>query len=406
MGEKGGKEGNRTRHITKRVVDTLQPGGLVWDSDVSGFGVRRQRAAKVYVLKTRVGGRQRWFTIGRHGSPWTPERARNEARRLLGEIADRKDPAAIRESDKRNPTVADLAVMFLREHVATKRKATTAANYRDQLDRLILPKLGHCRVVDVSRSDIARLHHSLKDTPYQGNRVLALLSVLFSWAERNGYRPDGTNPCRHVEKYPERSRERFLSTDELARLGNALREAERDGEPPSAVAALRLLALTGARKNEILTLKWNNVDFENNCLRLPETKTGAKVIPLGAPAVQLLSSLPCLEGNPHVIPGERTGHHFVGLQKVWARIRARAGLDDLRIHDLRHAFASVGAAAGDSLLVIGALLGHHDQATTQRYAHLSNDPLHAAADRIAGHIASVMKGGAGSAEIVDLKRNP
>lgn len=401
---------NRTRRITKRVVDGLKPGAIVWDSDVTGFGVRRQRGvARTYILKARVGGSARWFSIGRHGSPWTPEAARTEARRILGQIADRKDPATIRDTRKANPTVRDLAEMFLAEHVEAKRKASTARGYRDFLDRLALPTLGRMRVEDVSRADVSRLHHSQKATPYQANRVLAVLSAMFAWAERHGYRADGTNPTRYVEKYPERGRERFLSAEELRRLGEALVDSEREeGEHPSAIAALRLLALTGARKSEILTLQWEHVDLDHACLRLPESKTGAKLIPLGAPAVQLLASLPRLERNPYVVYGEREGAHFVGLQKVWERVRARAGLEDLRIHDLRHAFASVGAAAGDSLLVIGAILGHRDQATTSKYAHLSSDPVHAVADRIAGHIAAVMgggsEGGAKGAEIFELPK--
>lgn len=393
------------RRITKRVVDSLKPGQLVWDTDVKGFGVRCQRAAKVYVLKTRLGGRQRWITIGRHGSPWTAEKARQDAQRLLGERAAGLDPAQARDADKRNPTFADLAETFMQEHVEAKRKATTATGYRDVVMRLAVPAIGKRRVTDVSHGDIARLHHSLKEHPYQANRTLAVLSSFFTWAERHGYRPRGSNPCHDVEKYKERKRERFLSSEELARLGEALVAGEQEGEPPPAIAAIRLLILTGCRKSEILTLQWPHVDFDLGALRLPDSKTGAKLVPLGAPALELLASLSRIEGNPYVIHGDKEGRHFVGLQKVWERVRARAGLEDVRLHDLRHSFASVAAGAGDSLIVIGSLLGHRDQATTQRYAHLSNDPLRAAADRISGQIAATMNGAKGAeAEIVELKR--
>ncbi|MDJ0947044.1 MAG: site-specific integrase [Kiloniellales bacterium] len=398
------REGNG-RRITKRVVDNLKPGELRWDAELKGFGVRCQRAAKVYVIKKRVGGRQRWISIGRHGSPWTPESARREAQRLLGEIAVGNDPSAARDAEKNNPLVRDLIEAYLHEHVEAKRKASTAVGYRDLMTRIALPAVGRLRVAEVTHSDMARLHHNLKDAPYQANRTLAVLSSFFTWAERHGYRPRDTNPCRDVEPYKERKRDRFLSSEELARLGQALSESEAEGKPPAAIAAIRLLILTGCRKSEILTLQWQHVDFDLGALRLPDSKTGAKLVPLGAPALELLASLPRLEGNSYVVPGDNEGRHFVGLQKVWERVRDRAGLRDVRIHDLRHSFASIGAIRGDSLLVIGALLGHRDQSTTQRYAHLSSDPLRAAADRISEQIAAVMAGSEnGVGKVVSLPK--
>ena len=181
------------KRITKRLVEALKPGSIIWDTDVKGFGVRCQRRDKIYVLKTRTGGRQRWFSIGPHGSPWTPEKARTRAKRILGEIADRKDPATLRDASKRNPTVADLTAMFLHEHVEAKRKPSTAKGYRDFLERLALPKIGQFKVADVTRSDVARLHHSQRRTPYQANRLLAVLAKMFAWAEQHGFREDGTN---------------------------------------------------------------------------------------------------------------------------------------------------------------------------------------------------------------------
>ncbi len=395
-------EGNG-RRVTKRVVDSLKPGELRWDVELKGFGVRCQRSAKVYLVKKRVGGRQRWITIGRHGSPWTPEMARREAQKLLGDIAAGNDPSISRDAEKNNPLVDDLARAYLHEHVEAKRKRSTAIGYRDLLTRIASPAVGRLRVADVTHTDMARLHHRLKAAPYQANRTLAVLSSFFNWAERHGYRPRGTNPCQDVEPYKEQKRDRFLSSEELARLGQALDEAEADGEPPQAIAAIRLLVLTGCRKSEILTLKWDHVDFQIGALRLPDSKSGAKLVPLGAPALELLASLPRLQGNPYVVPGNREGANFVGLQKVWERVRAKAGLNDVRIHDLRNSFASIGAMRGDSLLVIGALLGHKDQATTQRYAHLSADPLRAAADKISKQISAAMNA-AGSGEIIKLNR--
>ncbi len=189
----------------------------------------------------------------------------------------------------------------------------------------------------------------------------------------------------------------------MAQLGDALSTAQQDGESLFAVAAIRLLVLTGARKSEILTLKWEHVDTERGCLRLPDSKTGAKVIPLGAAALEALSKIPRIEGNPYVLPGLE-GRHFVGLQRTWERIRKRAGLEDVRLHDLRHSWASVAVAGGDSLYLVGKVLGHQQASTTERYAHLADDPLKAVADKTAGRIAAAMKNGNGGAEVVELPK--
>lgn len=398
MSEKRGR-------ITKRTVDALKPGQITWDTDVKGFGARCQRSAKVYVLKTRVNGRQRWLSIGRHGSPWTVETARREAQRLLGAVAGGKDPASTRDAAKEIPTLSILAGMFLREHAEAKRKASTAKGYRDYFDRLILPELGQVRVADITRADIARLHHSLKQTPYQANRVLAVLSKAFSWAEQHGYRPEGANLCRNVEKYRENKREKFLSEEELGRLGDTLSAIEReDSESPFVIAAIRLLIFTGARRNEILEMRWENVDFDRAVLRLLDSKTGAKHIFLSAPALEVLSQLPRLEGNPHVICGHKVGSRLINLRKPWQRVLARAGLGTVRLHDLRHSFASVGVAGGLSMPMMGKLLGHTKIATTERYAHLAADPIRAANEAIGERIAAVMKGRNNLAEVVDLTR--
>ncbi len=413
--------GRATQRITKRTVDSLKPGTLVWDSEVKGFGVRCQRAAKTYVLKTRIGGRQRWISIGRHGSPWTPERARTEAIRLLGERAAGRDPAEARDEAKRDPSVAGLCELYLAEGCATKKPSTIATD-RGRIERHIKPLLGRKHVRAVTRTDVQRFMQDVADgktatdikTKKRGRaivkggkgtaaRTVSLLGGIFSFAMDRRLRAD--NPVRGVKRFKERKCERFLSFAELTRLGETLTAMEPEGENPSATAAVRLLTLTGARKSEILTLKWEHVDFERVCLRLPDSKTGAKVIPLGAPALELLASLPRLEGNPFVLPGAKKGAHLVGLPKAWGRIKARAGLEGVRLHDLRHSFASVAAGAGDSLILIGALLGHRNQATTQRYAHFSNDPLRAAADRISGQIAAAMEAGNGGAEIVEMKKS-
>lgn len=395
------------RKIAKRMVDALKPGETIWDGGVKGFGVRRQKGeARQYVVKYRLGGKQRWLTIGQHGSPWTVELARDRAKEILGEVVKAKhdsrqpDPATQRDRDRVAGTLAELAERFLAEHVKAKLKPRTVDEYKRLLDKVILPALGRCRVRDLARVDVAKLHHARRATPREANHALAVLSKMMNLAEKWGERADGSNPCRHVERYRERKRERFLSEAELARLGEALATA---GESPYVIAAVRLLILTGARLSEILTLRWEHVDFERACLRLPDSKTGAKDIYLSPPALELLASLPRIEGNPYVIPGGSEGRHLVNLEKPWRRIRASAGLAGVRLHDLRHSFASFGAGGGLSLPMIGALLGHTQAATTQRYAHLASDPLRQASELIGKRIAAAMDGGK-DANVAEFKR--
>jgi integrase len=383
--------------ISKRTVDAAkaQPNDTyVWDDELSGFGLKVTPAGrKVYLVQYRVGGRKgrtRRVTVGPHGTI-TPDQARIEAKRLLGQVAAGQDPAALRQEGKDRPLLGALLEQFLVDHADAKLKASTAGEYRRLARLYVQPLLRRKIVVEVTRVEIARLHLALKDKPYQANRTLALLSTFFSWCEKHGYRADGSNPCRHVGKYRERRHERFLSALELARLGEALADAEKAGTSPFIIGAIRLLALTGARLSEVLTLRWENVDLENASLRLSDSKTGPKSIYLNAPARAVLNSLLQLEGNPYVIAGERTGAHLVNLQRPWRRIRAAADLTDVRIHDLRHSFASVAAASGQSLYVIGALLGHSQPQTTSRYAHLSADPLRAANEAIGQRIGTAMK---------------
>ena len=383
--------------ITKRAVDALKPGPdggelVLWDSELKGFGCRVQRGgSKSYIVHYRAGiGRGvplRKVTIGKHGAPWTAETARSEAKRLLGLVEGGADPAADRTARKGAPTVSELGQRFLAEHAEAKRKDRTAAEYKRLLDKIILPALGTRKLADVSRADIAKLHHAHREAPYQASRVLAVLSKMFNLAERWGLRPDGSNPCHHVEKFAERKRERMLSAEELARLGDSL--ATHDGSP-YAVAAVKLLVFTGARLGEVLGLRWEWIDFERGEARLPDSKSGAKTLHLPPPALAVLAALPRIEDNPHVIAGHKHGAAMVNLEKPWRTIRARATLEDLRLHDLRHAFASVAASRGMGLPIIGKMLGHTQAATTHRYAHLASDPVKAAAAAVAGEIAAAM----------------
>jgi integrase len=383
--------------ITKRTVDQLQAGErdtVLWDAEVRGFGIRcRCSGAKHYVLKMRVGGRQRWITIGRHGSPWTPDTARREALRLLGARAAGLDPAAERERRKAAVTIAELGDRFLQQYVPQHCKESTAYEYRRSVELFINPALGHHRIGDVQRADVARFHHELRDRPYQANRSLGVLAKMMNLAEEWGLRPDGSNPTRHVKKYPERKRERYLTREELQRLGTVLADAQAAcTETPFVLAALGLLILTGARLTEILSLKWDYVDIGAQVLRLPDSKTGAKLIYLNGAAINLLRMIPRMLGNPYVIVGKKQGARLINLQEPWRRLRAKAGLNGVRIHDLRHSFASVAAGAGMSLPMIGKLLGHSQPQTTARYAHLAADPIRAASDLIGAEITAAMSG--------------
>lgn len=403
MGEASGRSQANRGKITKEAVDALTPGAVLWDTVVRGFGIRcREGRTKTYIVQYRAGtGRGapvRKYTVGKHGSPWTPDAARKEAKRVLGRIAAGADPAAEREAERKAGTVAQLCDTFLADHVEAKRKERTTTEYRRLVEQFIKRELGSLKVPDVTRAHVARLHHSLRETPYQANRVLAVLSKMMNLAERWGFRPDGSNPCRHVEKFGEMKRERMLSPEELARLGDAL--ASYRGSP-YAVAAVKLLVFTGARLSEVLGLRWDWIDFQRCEARLPDSKTGAKTLHLPPPALAVLADLPRIEGNPHVIVGEVAGAAMVNLGKSWRAIRKRAGLDGVRLHDLRHAFASVAASSGMGLPIIGKILWHTQAQTTARYAHLAADPVKAAAASVANTIAAAM-GGDRLAEVVPI----
>ena len=376
--------------ITKRAVDQLQGDGtetFYWDDDLPGFGVRiRSSGRKYYVAQFRADGRMRRITLGRHGAVST-ETARRRAMAAISEAKGGGDPAAARDARRKAPTMKQLGKRFLEDYVPDHCKPSTAYEYGRSVKFFIEPRIGKRKVRDIKRSDIAELHHALRETPYQANRTLGVLSKMFSLAEMWGMRPDGSNPCLHIKRYKEEKRERFLSAEEFARLGKVLDEILRDrSETRSAVVAIRLLMLTGCRLSEIQKLRWEHVDLEAGELRLPDTKTGGRAVPLAPSAVRLLESLPRDEENPWVIAGRKAGSHLTDLQHPWRRIRARAELNDVRIHDLRHSFASRALALGEGLPMIGKLLGHTQVQTTARYAHLARDTVKASAARIGDSI--------------------
>jgi len=396
-----------TTKITKRVVDAVEPiekDRFVWDAELKGFGLKTTpKGRKVYIAQYRLPGQStRRYTIGQHGSPWTPTTARQEATRILGLVAAGLDPGEEKRLAKQDITMNELCDLYLEEGASAK-KASTVEMDKSRIDAHVRPLLGKKRLKQVSKADVSRFVQAVaagatsKDvkTGPRGrsivrggkgvaNRSLGMLGAIFEFAIEQGFIM--TNPARGVRKFKEGRPARFLSNAEMVRLGDALRSADTKGVNLYALTAIRLLLLTGCRRNEILELRWGQVDFESGFLRLGESKTGAKAVPVGAPVLSLLSELPRVAGNPYVISGEKVGSHFVGIQKVWNKVRCAAALEDVRLHDLRHSFASVGARSGESLLVIGKLLGHRTSSATARYAHLSDDPVKEAATSTSGLI--------------------
>ena len=379
--------------ITKRSADALAVEGkdaVFWDRRLPGFGVRVYASGrKVYVVQSRGPGGSRRATLGHHG-PLLSDEARRRAAAAIDRIKRGEDPLPPPPVEPEpEPTVADLAERFIREHAKANCKPATVENYRWALDTYILPALGGVKVAEVDRKRVADLHYALREKPFTANRVLVVLSKMLSLAEVWNLRAKGTNPRRFVRRYPERQRERFLTREELRRLDAVLDEAEADGSVhPSAVAAIRLLMLTGCRKGEILGLKWDDIDRTAGELRLRDGKTGARMVPLSPTVAEVLDAIPRPTGNPCVIAGKKPDKPLCAIDDQWTKLREQAGLNNVRIHDLRHSYASRALALGEGLTMIGALLGHSQVTTTARYAHLAKDTEKAAAAKVGSSIGA------------------
>lgn len=365
-----------SKHITKSAVERMRPGETIRDTELAGFVVRNQKGQSVYYVNKRVrGGDPVWVRIGTHGAPWTATSARRKALVYASLLAQGINPNDTQRLEKEKFKVDKAIGIFISEH-GPKLKPRTREEYQRLIDNDVVPRLGSRKVDALTRTHVSRFHNALADTPRKANFALAVLSKFMSWCEEHHLRPENSNPCRHIKKFRERRRERYLSFDELNRLGAVLHQAETENtESPFVIAAIRLYLFTGARRDEILSLKWAHADTNRKLLRLPDSKTGEKFIRLSEPAVAVLSALPHVVGNPYVIVGNRTSQHLVNIQKPWSRLRKQAGLGDLRLHDLRHSFASIIASGGGSLQKIGDLLGHKNIQTTMRYAHLFDDPV-------------------------------
>ena len=325
------------RTISKRTVDGLsvdEKDAVFWDRELPGFGVRvYPSGSKVYVVQTRTKGKSKRVTLGRHGVI-SADRARRMAAETIARIKSGED---LRGKSASKVTVADVAARYLKEHVALHCKPGTAKLYRSVVERFILPAYGHLSVEEVDREHIADLHYELRDILYQANRVLEIGTKLFNLAELWKLRT-GSNPCKFVRKYREKKRERFITDEEFRRVGDVLREMEAEKTlPVYAVAAIRLLMLTGCRRNEIVTLKWEHVDLDGGELPLPDSKTGARMVPLSPAAARVLAELPRIKGNPWVIPGFKPNRHLSDLNHYWDR-GARAGRPSGRAHPRHQAF--------------------------------------------------------------------
>ncbi len=405
--------------LTAEVVSGIMGSALpkkikfYFDVDVSGFGFYRTPAGTgTFFAEFRPvsGGGKKRLKLGRVGTLKANE-AREAARKAIAHAGLGKDLSKDRSDERSSVTVKVLVSEYIEEFVAPNRKASSAEFYRIIARKHIDPRLGATKAVALTRTDVQRAHSAMtKIARVSANRSVKLLSAAYGWGARNGYLPDGLNPASGVDLNKEQGRERFLTSGEMQQIGDAMREAETVGLSvaasnskhapkyqrvkmhPSVTGAVRLIMLTGCRLREVLHLRWQDVDIERGFLFLPDSKTGRKTVVLSAAAIDVLSTLPRV--GIYVIAGESAGQPDekprADLKRPWTALCKHAGLAGLRIHDLRHSFASVGAWSGLGLPIIGKLLGHADTKTTQRYAHVDVDSSRRAADAIAGQIAAAI----------------
>ncbi len=383
--------------ITKRLVEAIEPENkdvIIRDSELKGFICKvTPKGKRVYMLYYRTkDGRERRPSIGIHGHI-TCDQARDIALNWLSDAAKGKDPSQEKKSEKVYTTIADLSERYLEEYASIYKKPASIRNDKLFLKHYIIPTLGKIKINSLTSKDIANFHYNMREKSTTANRCISVISKMLNLAEKWGLRNDAGMLCKHIDKYQENKREKFLSIQEIEKLSKILRESSisyGSTEMPSSVAAIRLLLLTGCRLSEILTLKWEYIDYEQHRINFPDSKTGKKTIYISPFVLEVLNGIEKQENNPYVIYGAVEGKHLVNLRKAWCRIRKLADLEDVRIHDLRHSFASIGAASGLSLPIIGALLGHTQAQTTARYAHLIGEPLKEAANLIGEKIKSIV----------------
>lgn len=376
------------QRLTKSFVDHIAPTQadvIYWDDALPGFGLRvKPSSVKSFVVqyRNRQTGRSRRKTIGKYGPTLSLHAAREIAKGCLADVLRGGDPVAENRAARKADSVCELADRYLAEHAIPKKRPGSIRNDRTMLDCYIIPQLGQLRVANVSHADIQRLHNRMSEPPYQANRTLALLSKMFELSIRWELRTD--NPARGVEKFYEEKRQRWLSDEELERLLKAL------SEHPNQVAAnaIRFQLLTGARIGEVLSAKWGDFDLSRGVWTKPSHHTKQKRtehLPLSRAAVSLLSEMSATSctSEPHLFPGRKPGKHYKDLKAFWRSVTTAAKLPGYRIHDNRHTHASHLVSSGLSLPIVGRLLGHTNPSTTQRYAHLADEPLREAAEVMA-----------------------
>jgi integrase len=423
---------NMAVKLTDRYVRALKPADtgyrVEWDSEVKGFGVRvTATGAKAFIFNYRVGGRQPRYTIGSFPD-WPVEQAREKAKALRREVDDGRDPMAERQAERAAMTVAELCTRYLDEHVKVRNKPRTRLEVSRMVERIIRPKLGRLQVEAVDHDDVDRLHRELRGTPRQANHVVAVLSRMFSLAERwkdtsgKVLRPQNSNPCQHVERYQEVQRTRFPKQEELGRIGAVLDQAEVDKTVCSGVLnCIRFLALSGCRLSEAVELDLDAVDFRSGVWTLSDAKAGGRAMQLGAPALALLVGLGRASGRAfqHQDGTPITANMIErawGGNKSWVGnkatkykrragrigLRELAGCPDLRLHDLRHGVGTYAGSAGLNAFVVRDLLGHKTLAMTGRYVSKHADPLRVAADQVSNQIAALLEGRTG--EVVPITK--
>lgn len=412
--------------LTKRFVESWRPvkaDEIAWDEEIPGFGLRvltnkdengQERRVRSYLVQYRnAQGRSRRLTIGKHGK-LTADKARKEALRVFDAVRAGKDPVAERRAYIDAPLVSDLLDRYIAEHVEKRNRPSTQKEVKRIVERHIRPRLGKYKVAAVTRQDIAQMHRELGDTPRQANLAIAICSKAFFLAEIWSMRPQATNPCRKIERNPENARERFLSADELARLGAALRQAESTGlawkigprRPTSkhlakdenrrtlfsrvATAAIELLLFTGCRLSEVLNMQWDQVDLDTETITLAETKSGRpQVVVINAAAGRVLRQLQLTKGSPWVLPSTvdpKRPLSKTAIEKSWQRIRTEAKIDNARLHDLRHTVGTYAGQAGANAFLVRDLLRHKNLSMTGRYVNKADDPVRTLSNQVGARI--------------------
>lgn len=381
-----------TARLTKAVLKGLEPSGkttFLWDEGLAGFGVRIAAGGKAaFVVQYREARGTKRVTLGAVDVV-NLDRARARAQEILAAVALRQDPFP---AEKGTPTFGKVADDFLAQ-AAAKSAPRTHADYVAIVDRMVRPTFEARPIGEITRADVEKWHEGMRSIPRRANYALTIVVAIFGFAVRRGIIGHHEHPALGIRKYVENKRDRYLTLEELARFGAALADLEgRGAVSPWAAAAIRLLVLTGARSGEVLALQWAHVDLPAGALRLPTSKTGAKVIVLSNAAQDVLRGVPKIEGTPWVIAGRRHGEAMTSLQRPFGEVCKAAGITGLRIHDLRHSAASIATSAGVGLPVVGKVLGQSQAYTTQRYSHVHDTAERAAVELIAAAAAPLLVG--------------